>query len=285
MCSLLAVVVVDAPANAGRRRLRIAPGHRVARVSGRTGARGHPVASVALGVHAALARARVPALVVDARLVVTALDVGGALAAPAPGERVARVTWQARAHRPLLAGDVVAGLAPGVLAARVRFAEVGRLERPAPDERVAGHGPRAAAYGRRAPRLAVGVDAAHAAAGAWVHAPFARARRAVRRAVGVRQTLGPARSVRVAEVTLWTRAGSPAIVDVTYRSWSTGSRSACGSALVLLAHLGWTTIVVGVAFVTATGRRRTHVTRKTGAHRHVVNHFTFGVLAARAGIA
>jgi len=53
---------------------------------------------------------------------VTALDVGGALTAPAPGERVAGVTGQARAHRPLFAGDVVAGLAPGVLAARVRFA-------------------------------------------------------------------------------------------------------------------------------------------------------------------
>lgn len=144
----------------------------MARVTRRTGARGHPVAGVALGVHAALARAHVPALVVDARLVVTALGVGGALAAPAPGERVARVTGQARAHRPLLAGDVVAGLAPGVLAARVRFAEVGRLERTAPDERVTGHGPRAAAYGRSSPRLAVGVDAAHVGA-ARVHAPFA----------------------------------------------------------------------------------------------------------------
>jgi len=82
LCSLLAVVVVDAP---GCRRLRIAPGHGVARVTGRTGARGHPVAGVALGVHAALARAHVLALVVDARLVVTALGVDGALAAPAPG--------------------------------------------------------------------------------------------------------------------------------------------------------------------------------------------------------
>lgn len=173
----------------------------MARVTGGTGARGHPVAGVALCVHAALARAHVPALVVDARLVVTALGVDGALAAPAPGERVARVTGQARAHRPLFAGDVVAGLAPGVLAARVRFAEVGRLERTAPDERVTGHGPRAAAYGRRAPRLAVGVDPAHATA-ARVHAALAQARRTIRRAIGVRQTLGPARRVRVAKVTL-----------------------------------------------------------------------------------
>lgn len=225
------LVVVDASAGrisrAGRRRLGIAPGQRVARVTGRTGARGHAVAGVALGVHAALAGAHVLALVVDARLVVTALHVGGALAAPAPGERVAGVTGQARAHRPLLAGVVVAGLAPGVLAARVRFAKVGRLERAAPDERVAGHGPRAAAYGRRATSFTVGVYSAHAAAAARVHATVAQARRSVRRAVGVRQTLGPTRSVRVAKVALRTRAGWSVVVDVAYRSRCTSSRSAC----------------------------------------------------------
>jgi len=199
-------VVVDASAGrisrAGRRRLGITTGQRVARVTGWTGARGHAVAGVALGVHAALAGAHVFALVVDARLVVTALHVGGALAAPASGERVAGVTGQARAHRSLLAGVIVAGLAPGVLATRVRFAKVSRLERAAPDERVAGHGPRAAAYGRRAPSFTVGVHSAHAATAARVHAPVAQARRSVRRAVGVRQTLGPTRSVRVAEVAL-----------------------------------------------------------------------------------
>lgn len=120
-----------------------------------------------------------------------ALGVGGALAASAPGERIARVTGQARAHRPLLAGDVVAGLAPGVLAARIRLAQIGRLERPAPDERVAGHGPRAAAYGRGAACLTVGVHAAHVAA-ARVHAPIAQTRGTVSWAVGVGQTLGPA---------------------------------------------------------------------------------------------
>jgi len=136
---------------------------------------------------------------------VPALDVGGALAAPAPGERVAHVAGQAGAHGPLLAGVVVAGLTAGVLAARVRLAQVGRLERPAPDERVAGHRSGTAADGRRAPRLAVGVHAAHAAAGTGVHAPLTQTRRLVRRAVAVRQTLGPARHVRVAEVALRTR--------------------------------------------------------------------------------
>lgn len=200
------LVVVDAsgrvPAAAAAAALRITPGQRVARVAGRTRARGHAVARVALGVHAALARAHVLALVVDARLVVPALRVRGALAAPAPRERVAHVAGHARAHRPLLAGVVVPGLAPRVLAARVRLAQVRRLERPAPDERVARHGPRAAAYGRRAPRLAVGVRAAHAAARARVHAPFAQARRTGRRAVGVRRALGAARHVRVAEMSL-----------------------------------------------------------------------------------
>lgn len=157
--------------------LRVAPGQRVARVPGRTRARGHAVAGVALGVDAALAAAHVRALVVDARLVVSTLRVDGALAAPAPDERVAHVTRQARAHRTLLARVVVSRLTLRVLTARVRVAQVGRLERPAPDERVARHGPRTAADGRRSPRLAVGVHAAHAPAGARVHAPFAQAGR------------------------------------------------------------------------------------------------------------
>jgi len=206
------VVVVDACRRAGRIParggttaavgFRIAPGQGVAVVTGRTGARGHPVTRVALGVHAALAGAHVLALVVDARLVVPALHVGRALAAPAPGQRVAHVAGHARAHRPLLARVVVPGLAPGVLAARVRLAQVGRLERPAPDERVTRHRPRTAAHRRRAPRLAVGVHAAHGAARARVRAPVAQARRTVRRTVTVRQTLGPARHVRIAQVTL-----------------------------------------------------------------------------------
>lgn len=178
------LVVVDAtgePAGDGTTTavgLRVAPGQGVARVTGRARARGHPVAGATLGVHAALAGAHVLALVVDARLVVPALRVSGTLAAPTPGERVAHVTGQARAHGPLLAGVVVSGLAPRVLAARVGLAQIGRLERPAPNERVAGHGPRAAAHRGRAPRLAVRVHAAHAAA-ARVHATFAHARRPV----------------------------------------------------------------------------------------------------------
>lgn len=219
MLLLLLVVVVDATrVPAGRRAavgLRVAPGQRVARVTGRARARGHAVAGVALGVHAALARAHVLTLVVDARLVVPALDVGRALAAPAPGERVAHVAGHARAHRPLLARVVMAGLAPRVLAARVRLAEVGRLERPAPHERVARHRPRAAAYGRRAPRLAVRVHAAHVAR-ARVHATLARARGTVGRAVAVRQTLGAARHVRVPEVALRETNALPTLTADSY---------------------------------------------------------------------
>lgn len=131
-----------------------------------------------------------------------ALRVRGALTAAAPRECVAHVAGHARAHRPLLARVVVAGLALGVLAARVRVAQVGRFERPATDERVARHGSRTAAHRRRAPGLAVGVQAAHATARARIHAPLARARRTVRRTVAVRLTLGVARHVRIPKVAL-----------------------------------------------------------------------------------
>lgn len=194
--------VIPGSAVGGTVGFRVAPGNGVARVAGRARARGHPVAGRALGVHAALAVTHVGALVVDARLVVPALEVGRTLAAPASDERVAHVTGQARAHRPLLAGGIVTGLAPGVVAARVRVAQVGRLERPAPDERVPGHCPRTTAYRRRAPSLAVGVHAAHGTARARIHALFSRARRPVRRAVAVRLALGPARYVRVPEIAL-----------------------------------------------------------------------------------
>jgi len=60
--------------------------------------------------------------------------------------------------------------------------------------------------------------------------------------------------------------------------------AARGGALVLLAHLSRTAVVVGIAFVSATGKRRTDITRQTAAHRHVVDHLAFGVLAARTGV-
>lgn len=130
-----------------------------------------------------------------------AFRVHRALAAPAPGQRVTHVSGQARAHGTLLARVVVSGLAPGVLAARIRLAKVSWLERPATDERIARHGPWTAAYRRRAPSLAVGVHAAHAAR-ARVNALLAQARRTVGRTIAVRQTLGPTRHVRVSEVAL-----------------------------------------------------------------------------------
>lgn len=201
------VVVVYAPAvrgpAAGRTvGLRVTTVNGVARVSGRTRARGHPIASRTLGVHAALAVAHIGALVVHARLVVPAFEIGRTLAASAPQQRVAHVTGQACAHRPLLARVIVAGLTPGVLAARVRVAQVGRFERPTPDERVPGHCPRTAANWRRASRLAVCVHTAHGTARARIHALFSRARRPVRRTVAMRLALGSARYVRISKIAL-----------------------------------------------------------------------------------
>lgn len=60
--------------------------------------------------------------------------------------------------------------------------------------------------------------------------------------------------------------------------------AARGRALVLSAHLSGTAIEVGIAFVSATGKRRADIARQTAAHRHVVGHLAFGVLAARTGI-
>lgn len=75
------------------------------------------------------------------------------------------------------------------------------------------------------------------------------------------------------------------VADVAIRRGSARARGTRGNAFVLLTHLRGTAIVVGLAFTTATGKRRTEETRQTAAHRDVAEHLTLGVLTARAGMA
>lgn len=85
-------------------------------------------------------------------------------------------------------------------------------------------------------------------------------------------------------VYLWTRTRRPVVVNFAIRSRSTSSGAARGSAFVLLTHLSRATIIIGFALVTASGERRTIVTRQAAAHRHVVDHLALGVLATRTRI-
>lgn len=74
------------------------------------------------------------------------------------------------------------------------------------------------------------------------------------------------------------------VANFTYRSGRTSAGGARGSAFVLLAHLRRTTIVIGFALVTATGKRRADVSLQTGAHWYVVDYLALGVLAAGTGV-
>lgn len=75
------------------------------------------------------------------------------------------------------------------------------------------------------------------------------------------------------------------VANIAYRRGSTSACGTRGSACVLLAHLRRTTIVVRFTFATTTGKRRTVKTWLTAAYRDVVDHLTFGILTARAGLA
>lgn len=74
------------------------------------------------------------------------------------------------------------------------------------------------------------------------------------------------------------------VAHVTYGGGRARARAARGGALELLTHLRRAAIVVGLAFVSAAGKRRAKVPGQAGAHRHVVDHLALGVLAARAGV-
>lgn len=75
-------------------------GEGVATVALGAAAGGHPVAYLAIGIHAASARARVDALSVPADLRASALVVVQTAAAMAVGQRIALVAGRARAHGP-----------------------------------------------------------------------------------------------------------------------------------------------------------------------------------------
>lgn len=79
---------------------------------------------VANGAGTALANARIHARVIDARPMVTAFAVRLTFAAHAMAERISGVAGEAGAHGTLLVGVVVARLALGVGAARIRRAEI-----------------------------------------------------------------------------------------------------------------------------------------------------------------
>lgn len=98
----------------------------VAWVAGRTAADGHAVAHLAVGVGAARQlRARVAAVVVEARPVGGTVLGGGTLALAAAVQRVADVAGRTRADGTVTSGVVVAGRATRVGTARVGIAQVG----------------------------------------------------------------------------------------------------------------------------------------------------------------
>jgi hypothetical protein len=116
--------VLFAVVSGGALRVGVAIVESVARVAGGTAADGHAVAHLAVGIGAARQlRARVAAVVVEARAVRGTILGGGALAGAAAVQRVADVAGGTRAHGTLAAAVVVAGRA-----ARVRTAWVGHAQ-------------------------------------------------------------------------------------------------------------------------------------------------------------
>lgn len=84
---------------------------------------------------------------------------------------------------------------------------------------------------------------------------------------------------------LWTWTRCPMIANIAYRCWRTCADSARGCTFILLTHLRCTAIVIRFTFVSTSGKRWTYVAWHTATYRHVINYFTFSILATRTGVA
>lgn len=197
-------------------------------------------------------------------------------------QRIAGVSRQAVAHRPLPSCIIVARHTDGIGAARIRVAEVLLGEGSAADKGIAGHVARTAADGRQAAQVAVGSNAAGALAGVLADAVEAGgpSGRTVRVAVAFRPALG----VRTADVALGALADRP-VVGHGAAGGTGAALTARGHALEVAAHVPAAAVAVVLALVPAAAERVAQVAVHTGAGGHAVDDLALGVDAARAGVA
>lgn len=182
------------------------------------------IAGGALSVDTALGRAGSGTRVVLTHLIIIALVITLAFPTSTEAEGIPHKSRQAGTYGTVFAGFVVARLTLGVLTARVGLTQVVLIEGATSHERIAGHVSWTATDGRGTSHFTLGVNAALPYT--RVHTLVAQTRRAVRGAVSMGQTLGPARCVGVTEVALRTGADSAMVAHFTLRSGGTGARTA-----------------------------------------------------------
>lgn len=242
--------------------------------SGRTGTDGQVTLRLTLCTDSTLSNARINALVRDARLVIGTFCVTLTFTPHAVRKGISGVSRRAGTDRSFLVATIVARRADGIRSARVRIAQVLLRERPAANERIAGHVPRAAAHRSHTAQVTVRTDTARTLA--RVLADSVDARGTTRRTVPITVTLRPTLGERTADVALRTLAHGPMVGNA-----GTGCPLAAlvtsADTLELAAELVRDAFRIRFALVPATRKWRTDVTRKAGAGWNAVNYVAFGV--------
>lgn len=244
-------------------------------------AHGYVPPRTAFRIDPALTSTGILAFEINASSGIWTVAVFCAFALLATGQRISDVARMARADWTFVVGTIVAWFAPGIGSARIGFAQITFLERPAADERIAGHVLGARADGRQSSEPAVGPDAADVVAG--ILADAVEAGRSAGRAVDVPVAFRLAAHGRVAEVVLGALADRPVVHDVALCV-----RAALGAG-VLTSEFDTSrsraAFVVGFAFVPASRQRLAVIARLAFASGRTVYDLAKGVGAARAGMA
>lgn len=155
-------------------------------------------------------------------------------------------------------------------------------ERTTANERITGHVTRTTAHRRQTAQITIGSGAASTVA--RILADAIETGRSPGRTITVAIAFGPTFRVRTANVSFGTFADGSMVLDAC--TLGTGSALATRRcAPEIFAHFLGATFTVRFAFVSTAAQRTAGETGQTRARRHLIDHFAFGILAARCRMA